>query len=114
MPGGGLLIDTPGLRALGQTGSEEGISSAFPEIQDLASACRFRDCAHEHEPGCAVKSAVESGEVEAGRLASYQKLMAEANAAARKTEVRLREDPDRKRKIISKAAKAYFKQHRRG
>ena len=61
MAGGGVLIDTPGLRALGLTGSEAGISSAFPDIDQVSQACRFADCTHKSEPGCAVMAAVESG-----------------------------------------------------
>ena len=110
MPGGGVLIDTPGLRALGLTGSEEGISSTFPDIEQIASSCRFSDCSHDLEPDCAVQSAVESGVLPAERLASYHKLMREAQVAAAKTDVHLSAAEDRKRKIISKAAKNYFKQ----
>ena len=91
MPGGGLLIDTPGLRAFGLTGSEEGIASVFPEIARFALSCRFRDCTHYDEPGCAVRAAVESGALPPERLASYLKLMGEAQSAAAKTETRLRQ-----------------------
>ena len=59
MPGGGVLIDTPGLRAFGLTGSEEGIASVFPEIAALGGGCRFSDCTHKGEPGCAVQAAVD-------------------------------------------------------
>ncbi len=110
MPGGGVLIDTPGLRAFGLTGSEEGISSAFSEIDLLSGSCRFRDCTHRDEPGCAVRAAVESGALPADRLASYQKLMGEAQFAAAKTDARLRAARERKWKTISKAAKNYNKQ----
>ena len=90
MPGGGLLIDTPGLRAFGLTGSEEGIASVFPEIARFSLSCRFRDCTHHDEPGCAVLAAVESGTLPPERLASYHKLMGEAQSAAAKTDTRLR------------------------
>ena len=114
MPGGGVLIDTPGLRALGLTGSEEGISSAFPDIEEYARSCRFRDCTHSHEPGCAVRSAVQSGALPSERLASYLKLLREAQVAAAKTDARLRAQEDRRGKIIAKAAKEYFKRNGRG
>jgi ribosome biogenesis GTPase len=110
MPGDGVLIDTPGLRALGLTGSEEGISSAFPDIGSLAPSCRFRDCAHDGEPGCAVLAAVESGTLSSDRLASYHKLVREAQAIAAKTDVRLRAEQHRKGKIMGRAIKAYHKQ----
>jgi ribosome biogenesis GTPase len=90
MPGGGLLIDTPGLRAFGLTGSEEGIASVFPEIARLSLACRFRDCTHNEEPGCAVRAAVESGALPPERLASYHKLMGEAQSMAAKADTRVR------------------------
>jgi ribosome biogenesis GTPase len=109
MPGGGVLIDTPGLRAFGLTGSEEGIASAFPEIDLASRSCRFRDCTHKDEPGCAVREAVESGALQAERVASYHKLMSEAQVFATKTDARLRAERERKRKTISKAAKNYHK-----
>src|SRR5512144_1772347 len=113
LPGGGVLIDTPGLRALGLTGSEEGITLTFSDIEQLAVACRFRDCAHDEEPGCAVRAAVDSRAIPAERLASYRKLMREAEVAAARTDVRLRAAEDRKAKTISKAVKDYVKDHAR-
>ena len=114
MPRGGVLIDTPGLRALGLTGSEEGIASVFPDIERYAQSCRFRDCAHDGEPECAVQAAVESGALPPERLASYHKLMREAQVAAAKTDARLRAAEDRGAKLISRAAKDYHKRHGRG
>jgi len=109
LPGGGLLIDTPGLRALALTGSEEGIASVFPEIEALAETCRYRDCTHEAEPGCAVQAAVEAGELDAARLASYHKLMRETQVVAMKTDPRLQAERDRKWKTIHKAAREFYK-----
>jgi ribosome biogenesis GTPase len=114
MPGGSMLIDTPGLRELGLTGSEEGISSAFPDIMQFARSCRFRDCTHHDEPGCAVQAAVGSGDLPPERLAGYHKLEREAEVAAMKTDVRLRKEEKRKWKIIHKAAKSFYKQTGRG
>jgi ribosome biogenesis GTPase / thiamine phosphate phosphatase len=105
----GVLIDTPGLRELGLTGSQEGIVGAFPEIEELARSCRFRDCAHDSEPGCAVTAAVESGALAPERLAAYHKLVREAQVAAAKTDARLRAGEERKRKAVNKAAKSYYK-----
>lgn len=113
LPDGGVLIDTPGLRALGLTGSEKGITLTFSDIEQLSDACRFRDCAHQDEPGCAVRAAIDSGTLPAARLASYQKLMREAEVAAARTDTRLRAEEDRKAKTISKAAKDYFRTHPR-
>jgi ribosome biogenesis GTPase len=114
LPGGGVLIDTPGLRALGLTGSEEGIASVFPDVERLAGSCRFRDCAHADEPGCAVRSATESGTLPAERLASYHKLRREAEVAATKRDSQLRAGEERKWKIIRKAARAFYRRGGRG
>jgi ribosome biogenesis GTPase / thiamine phosphate phosphatase len=96
MPGGGVLIDTPGLRAFGLTGSEEGIASVFPEVAQFGGSCRFRDCTHNGEPGCAVQAAVESGAIPPERLASYHKLMGEAQSAAAQADARERSQLTRK------------------
>ena len=76
-PGGGVVIDTPGMRELALYGSDEGVSDTFPEVADLAARCRFRDCSHRSEPGCAVQAAVRNGTLAVERLASYEKLRAE-------------------------------------
>ena len=89
VPGGGAMIDTPGLRELGMWVDEEGIDAAFSDISGLASDCRFNDCAHLSEPGCAVLAAVEGGSLGADRLESYHKLLAEAAFAAEKNDHRL-------------------------
>lgn len=108
MPGGGILIDTPGLRSLGLTGSEEGVTSAFPEIEEVARSCRFSDCTHGEEPGCAVRAAIESGAIAEERLASYHKLLREAQVAAIKTDARLKTEHDKNAKVIAKASKRFF------
>jgi len=109
LPGGGILVDTPGLRALALTGSEVGIAAIFPEIEEVARSCRFRDCTHKDEPGCAVQAAVEAGLLPANRLKNYRKLMREAEVAAMKTDARLRAEEIRKWKVIQKAAKDFYK-----
>lgn len=110
---GGVLIDTPGLRALALTGSEDGIASAFPDIEQAARSCRFRDCGHVDEPGCAVLAAVESGALARDRLDSFQKLTQEARFAAAKTDARSRAEREQKRKTISKAVKEYRERYDR-
>jgi len=112
LPSGGILIDTPGLRAIGMVGANEGVASAFPEISELAEACRFRDCTHCDEPGCAVRAAVESGALPGERLASYHKLQREAEVAAAKTDARLRAVEAQKKKAINKAVKIYYRDHK--
>jgi ribosome biogenesis GTPase len=78
IPSGGVVIDTPGLRSLGLgTDRDVGMANAFADIAALAEGCRFRDCAHESEPGCAVREAVRTGELDPDRFASYRKLAGE-------------------------------------
>jgi ribosome biogenesis GTPase len=90
IPGGALLLDTPGLRELRVWDLEDGLDRAFPDIEQLALGCRFRDCRHEAEPGCAVLEAVAAGGLDADRLASFRKLRAEAAHEARKADPRAR------------------------
>ena len=109
IPGHGVIVDTPGLRAIGLTGSDVGISHVFPDIEQLASSCRFRDCSHNGETGCAVELAVESGLLPLERLASYHKLVREAQFAASKSNVHLRAEEKRKNKTLSRTIKEYYK-----
>ncbi|MFK0280837.1 ribosome small subunit-dependent GTPase A [Streptomyces sp. NPDC090499] len=92
LPGGGVLIDTPGLRGVGLYDAETGVGQVFAEIEELAESCRFSDCGHESEPGCAVRSAVEAGELPVRRLESYRKLMRENQWIVAKTDARLRSE----------------------
>jgi ribosome biogenesis GTPase len=77
VPGGGCIIDTPGLREVGLTANENGLASSFADITELAVHCRFNDCSHEHEPGCAVRAAIDRGELSEDRLESYRKQLRE-------------------------------------
>ncbi|MBY5991785.1 ribosome small subunit-dependent GTPase A [Ferrimonas balearica] len=77
MTQGGLLLDTPGMRELQLTACEQGVSEVFGEITELAEQCRFADCQHGSEPGCAIQAALSDGRLDPRRLASYQKLMRE-------------------------------------
>lgn len=77
LPGGGFVVDMPGVRGLGLWNADEGIGAAFADIEELARQCRFRDCKHVDEPGCAVRAAVEAGTVAPERFASYQALRGE-------------------------------------
>jgi len=86
IPGGALLMDTPGLRELRIWALDDGLARTFPEIEELAGACRFGDCRHETEPGCAVLAAVESGALAEDRLASFRKLKAEADYMERRSD----------------------------
>ncbi|MEZ9232953.1 ribosome small subunit-dependent GTPase A [Vibrio amylolyticus] len=77
MPQGGLLMDTPGMRELQLSDCEQGVSDTFGEITQLAEQCRFSDCSHGAEPGCAIQAALDDGSLEERRFTSYQKLMRE-------------------------------------
>ncbi|KNB53380.1 ribosome small subunit-dependent GTPase A [Streptomyces caatingaensis] len=89
-PGGGVLIDTPGLRGVGLWDASSGVSRTFSDVESLAASCRFHDCAHDGEPGCAVTAAVASGELGHRRLESYRKLLRENERIAARTDARLR------------------------
>jgi ribosome biogenesis GTPase len=88
LPAGGLLLDTPGMREL-QLLDEAGLEAAFDDVAALARRCRFTDCSHSAEPGCAVRGAVEAGEVEPDRLAHFLQLGREARAYERRHDARL-------------------------
>ncbi|MGM9440912.1 ribosome small subunit-dependent GTPase A [Streptomyces murinus] len=114
LPGGGVLIDTPGLRGVGLYDAESGVGQVFAEIEELAERCRFHDCAHESEPGCAVRSAVDGGELPVRRLESYRKLIRENQWIVAKTDARLRAEirRDWKRKGAEGRAAMQAKQGR--
>lgn len=101
LPGGGVLIDTPGLRGVGLWLDGEGLDRAFADVEQLALACRFNDCEHDTEPGCAVHSALDDGTLDARRLLSWRKLQREAQWIARRTDARLRAEEARRWKAIS-------------
>ncbi len=90
LPEGGVVIDTPGIRAIGLWAADIALDEVFADIAALAPACRFRDCTHRQEPDCAVVAAVEAGEIEAVRLARYQLLWQELAEQARDMERRKR------------------------
>lgn len=82
LPGGALIMDSPGLREIQIWGDGESLSDVFPDLEELAARCRFRDCRHEAEPGCAVQEAIRSGTLEERRLDHYRQLAAELDALA--------------------------------
>ena len=89
LPSGACLIDTPGMRELKPTGEEELSESGFADIEELAEQCKFRDCSHQTEPGCAVRAAIERGDIDEERFLNYLKLRDEVAAAADKLAARL-------------------------
>jgi putative ribosome biogenesis GTPase RsgA len=110
---GALLLDTPGMRELQLWSVEDGLGRAFGDIAALSSGCRFADCVHETEPGCAVKEAVELGQLDAGRLLSYQKLRAETAWQQRKIDVLSRQEAEGRIKAAQKGLRAHLKRKRR-
>lgn len=103
LPGGAMLIDTPGIRSLEVAGADTGLDDAFDDIVTLATGCRFSDCGHGSEPGCVIQAAVEAGTLTEVRLASFQKLEREAAHEQRKTDPRARAEERRRWKLISKS-----------
>ena len=101
LPSGAVLIDTPGLRGVGLWLGGEGLDRAFSDIEDLALACRFNDCGHDTEPGCAVQAALDDGTLAERRLQSWRKLQREAEWIARRTDARLRAAEARRWKGVS-------------
>jgi ribosome biogenesis GTPase / thiamine phosphate phosphatase len=89
IPGGGAILDTPGLRAVGLLDAESGVDRAFADIEELAAECRFADCRHEGEPACAVRAALESGLLPPRRLASWRRLQREVAYELRRRDLRL-------------------------
>jgi ribosome biogenesis GTPase / thiamine phosphate phosphatase len=105
LPGGGILIDTPGMREIQLWESHDGFERTFDEIEQLALNCKFRDCDHCGEPGCAVEGAVVAGQLRSDRLENYRKLEAELNFQRRKADPELAREVKEKWKIIHKAAR---------
>lgn len=96
LPGGGLVLDTPGMRELQLWESPDGLAETFADVEELAARCRFSDCAHRTEPGCAVQAAIEDGTLPFARWANYKKLQRELAHLERRLDKRLQAD-ERKR-----------------
>jgi len=108
-PGGGVLIDTPGMRELQLWDASEGIDQAFGEIAELAANCKFRDCQHVNEPGCAVRAAVESGALDAERLESFHKLGREEKFVAAKQDAAVRAEQSKAVKRVMKKVNRFYR-----
>ncbi|UBU09245.1 ribosome small subunit-dependent GTPase A [Nonomuraea gerenzanensis] len=109
LPGGGVLIDTPGLRGISLYDAADGLEQVFAEIERLAEDCRFGDCAHGSEPGCAVQAAIRAGELAERRLASYRKLLRENAWAAARTDARVRGERADQQKAITRHLRATYR-----
>jgi len=104
LPRGGLLIDTPGLRELGLWDAHEGLEATFEDVEQLARSCRFGDCGHAHEPGCAVQAALADETLDAARWAAYRKLQREQAHQSRRNDERLQHE---QRLLVRKRQRAY-------
>jgi len=111
LPGTGVLIDTPGMREL-QLWETGALAGTFADIETLAEGCRFRDCRHREEPGCAVRAAAADGTLETGRLESFQKLQAEQAHQATMQDQRAQIEEKRKWKVLTKAANKRVREKR--
>jgi ribosome biogenesis GTPase len=100
---GGLVLDTPGMRELGLWSAEAGVDETFSDLAELAAGCRFTDCAHESEPGCAVRAAIVDGRLAQERLSSYRKLQRELERLELKTDPRARAEVRRRRRRFARS-----------
>jgi ribosome biogenesis GTPase len=101
LPGGALLLDTPGLRGVGLWLDGDGLDRAYDDVGRLAADCRFADCRHDTEPGCAVLAAIDAGELDERRLLSWRKLEREAAWVARRHDARLRAEEAKRWKAVT-------------
>ncbi|MDE3720649.1 ribosome small subunit-dependent GTPase A [Nocardiopsis sp. N85] len=105
LPGGAIVLDIPGVRRIDVPGDTEGVDRTFSDVTDLAERCRFRDCAHESEPGCAVRAAVDEGELDLRRLERWNRLRREAERNRSRGDVRLRAERIRHWKSADRRAR---------
>ncbi len=109
VPGGGVVIDTPGMRELALWDAADGIGRTFGEIQELAASCKFRDCRHQSEPGCAVRAAVESETLDAERVESFHKLEREEQFLESKQDTALRSQRTKELRRMMKSVKRFYR-----
>jgi len=106
LPTGAAVIDTPGVRGVALPGGEEGLTLAFSDVEELAVACRFADCRHEGEPGCAVQASVDAGDLPVERVDSWRRLQRELAFQARRRDARLQSGERHRWKQVSKQQRA--------
>jgi ribosome biogenesis GTPase len=113
LPGGGLLIDTPGIRELKLWSDGEGVEAAFGDIERAAGDCRFSNCTHQHEPGCAVQAALQAGSLSRERLDNYRKLEREQAWLARRADPVLMRNSKQRWKAITKSVRKRYNKRAR-
>jgi ribosome biogenesis GTPase len=109
VPGRGLILDTPGMRELGLADDDGGLDATFADIDELAAGCRFGDCGHESEPGCAVRRAIADGSFDPARLASRRKLDRETARVERQSDPRARAERKRQNRLIHSAVSRHMR-----
>jgi ribosome biogenesis GTPase len=114
LPGGAMIIDTPGLRELQLWNASDGVSQTFADVDELAAQCRFRDCQHNNEPGCAVRASIEAGELDAERLENKRKLQREQEFLLRKMDPEIRSAYIRRTKITMRAVRDMYQRGDKG
>jgi len=112
LPDGGLLIDTPGMREIGLWDTSAGVDEAFDDVAEAAARCRFSDCKHDKEPGCAVRRGIEEGTISAERAASYKALLEEGERIDRLNDPRAKTEENRKNRTLARAQRAYARMKR--
>jgi ribosome biogenesis GTPase len=112
LPGGGMLIDTPGMRELQVWGTGHGLAQSFSDIEEVAAQCKFSDCRHQGEPGCAVRAAVEDGSISAARLESYEKLAREYRHVEQRHDPQARRAAKQEQKRFAKMVRRMPKKRR--
>ena len=110
LPGGALLMDTPGLREVQLWDAEEGLAEVFADIDLLAAQCRFGDCKHEAEPGCAIRAAVGAGTLDQARLESQRKLLKEQEFLRRKVDPEARVEAKQRIKHINRDMRKVYRE----
>jgi ribosome biogenesis GTPase len=106
LPGGAILLDTPGMRELQLWAGEESLDDAFADVAELAARCRFSDCSHEREPGCAIRAALADGSLQRERFESHRKLQRELRALAIRKDARLRAEERKRWRRLERARRA--------
>jgi ribosome biogenesis GTPase len=110
LPNGAMVIDTPGLRELQLWDAADGVSETFADIDELAAECRFRNCRHQKEPGCAVRAAIEAGALDQDRLENRRKLEREQEFLRGKTDPETRKEQHDKRKVLMRSVRQSYQQ----
>ena len=113
LPGGALLIDTPGLRELQLWGATDGVEQAFSDIEELAAQCKYGNCGHTTEPGCAVQSAIAEGRLDQSRLENQRKLEREQEFVRRKVDPEAQKQEKERVKVIHRGARQKYDQRRK-